>query len=167
MNWYIEVLRKYATFEGRARRTEYWMFVLFNMLITMALVFFEGMVGVATESDTSVLGSIYSLGVLLPSLAVGVRRLHDTDKSGWFMLLAFIPLVNFVLLFFFIQEGDRGFNQYGPDPKATTVAIGAAPSVPSGWHPDPTGRHQFRYWDAGQWTHHVSDNGVVSTDPVQ
>lgn len=166
MNWYIEVLKKYATFEGRARRTEYWMFALFNILIAMVLGFIEGMLGLAAETDSSVLGALYSLGILLPSLAVGVRRLHDTNKSGWWMLLALVPLANIALFFFFIEEGSSGVNQYGPDPKAGGVAIGAAPSVPAGWIQDPTGRHQLRYWDARQWTHHVSDNGAVSTDPL-
>ncbi|MHB8050853.1 MAG: DUF805 domain-containing protein [Coriobacteriia bacterium] len=166
MSWYIEVLKKYATFEGRARRTEYWMFVLFNMLIAMGLGFVEGMLGIAAETDASVLGSLYAVAVLLPSLAVGVRRLHDTNKSGWWMLLAFVPLANIALLVFFIEEGTAGFNQYGPDPKAVGVTVGSASSAPAAWHQDPTGRHQLRYWDARQWTQHVSDNGAVSTDPL-
>jgi uncharacterized membrane protein YhaH (DUF805 family) len=165
MEWYVAVLKKYATFDGRARRKEYWMFVLFNFLIAFLLAFVEGMLGIAPYTDTSVLGSLYSLFVLIPSVAVSVRRLHDTDRSGWWLLLAVVPLANIALLVFFIQEGTRGTNQYGPDPKTATGTLSAA-TAPAGWLPDPTGRHELRYWDATQWTHHVSDKGVPGVDSV-
>jgi len=181
MNWYAEVIKKYATFTGRARRQEYWMFVLVNVLISIVLGFIDGIMagvlnGVTGSSDIrlNVLGGLYSLFVLIPSIAVGVRRLHDTGKSGWWMLLGVIPLVNLVLLVFFITDGVAGPNEYGPDPKGrgayAPVAYGAAPAThggaPAGWLPDPTGRHQMRYWDAARWTDHVSDNGVTAVDPV-
>ena len=112
MNWYLEVLRKYAVFSGRARRKEYWMFFLFNLIITFVLGFIEGIVGIAPEIDQSVLVTIYQLAVLIPSIAVGVRRMHDTDHSGWWLL---VPIVNLV---FAVSEGTRGDNRFGSDPKA-------------------------------------------------
>ncbi|MRR35863.1 DUF805 domain-containing protein [bacterium] len=166
MKWYFEVLTKYATFTGRARRTEYWMFVLFNILIGMVLGFIEGSLGIAAETDTSVLGGLYSLAVFVPSLAVGVRRLHDTNRSGWWLLLSVVPLANIALLFFFIEAGTSGANQFGSDPKAEVSSPSPTLTAAAGWLPDPTGRHQLRYWDAVRWTHHVSDNGTAATDPV-
>ncbi|TAH26021.1 MAG: DUF805 domain-containing protein [Cytophagales bacterium] len=105
MNWYIEVLKKYSEFNGRARRQEYWMFTLVSTIITFVLMFLEYLISVPF------LNSIYSLGVLLPSIAVGVRRLHDINKSGWFLL---IPIYNIILL---ATSGDSGANSYGEDPK--------------------------------------------------
>lgn len=195
MEWYIGVLKKYAEFNGRARRTEYWMFVLINFGISIVLSIIEGTLGFATESNVTVLSGLYSLAVLVPSLAVGVRRLHDTDRSGWWLLLAIVPLANIVLLYFLILEGTRGPNQYGPDPKSAEPAFGApaipgyavppappappappmppmapmtaAPALPAaGWLPDPTERHELRYWDGSQWTEHVSGGGVTGTDPL-
>lgn len=113
MNWYLTVLKKYAEFSGRARRTEYWMFVLFNLIISLLLGFIEGLVG-----GPGVLGIIYALAVLVPSLAVTVRRLHDTDRSGWMLLLGLIPIAGpIVVLIFMVQEGKPGDNKYGPNPK--------------------------------------------------
>ncbi|MCR9100340.1 MAG: DUF805 domain-containing protein [bacterium] len=105
MQYYLKVLQNYAVFEGRARRKEYWMFVLFNMLVSFAVGFVDGLTGIGY------LGLIYSLGVLIPSIAVGVRRMHDVGKSGWFLL---IPIYNLILA---VTEGEVGANQYGPDPK--------------------------------------------------
>jgi uncharacterized membrane protein YhaH (DUF805 family) len=117
MNWYIEVLKKYVTFSGRARRTEYWMFLLFSVIASIVLSVVDGVIGTAP-----VLGALYSLGVLLPSLAVSVRRLHDTDRSGWWLLLGLIPLVGpIALLVFFCFEGTREENRFGADPKAVVV----------------------------------------------
>lgn len=112
MHWYTDVLKKYAQFSGRARRQEFWMFTLFNLIISIALMIIGGIVGF------SLLSTLYSLAVLLPSLAVGVRRLHDTNRSGWFMLLCLIPLINLVLIYFLALEGDKQDNAFGPDPKA-------------------------------------------------
>lgn len=113
MDWYLKVLRQYADFEGRARRTEYWMFALFNIIIAFVLGFVEGLVG-----GPGILGFLYGLAVLLPGIAVSVRRLHDTGKSGWLLLIAFIPLIGaIVLLVFMVMDSQPGDNQYGPNPK--------------------------------------------------
>ncbi|MBT1449654.1 DUF805 domain-containing protein [Glaciecola sp. XM2] len=112
MDWYIGVLKKYVEFNGRARRTEYWMFFLFNFIISILLGFIDGLLG------TGFLGLIYALAVFLPSLAVGVRRLHDTGRSGWWVLIGLIPLIGFiVLIYFFVLDSDTGDNEYGPSPK--------------------------------------------------
>lgn len=113
MEWYLAVLKNYAGFSGRARRKEYWMFLLFNMIIAVVLGFIEGLFG-----SPGILGSIYSLAVLVPSIAVSMRRLHDTGRSGWWMLIGFVPLIGaIVLLIFFVQDSMQGSNQYGPSPK--------------------------------------------------
>jgi uncharacterized membrane protein YhaH (DUF805 family) len=106
MQYFLTVLKKYAIFSGRARRAEYWYFTLFSSIISVAF----SIVGVITEAP--LLSSVYSLAVMLPSLAVGVRRLHDVGKSGWFLL---IPIYNLVLL---VTPGIIGNNEYGADPKA-------------------------------------------------
>src|SRR5690606_15114716 len=91
MDWYLKVIRNYVGFSGRARRKEYWMFVLINIVISIVLAMVDGMLGlkVGGEQGAGLLGLIYSLAILLPSIAVGVRRLHDTGRSGWWMLIAF------------------------------------------------------------------------------
>ena len=116
MRWYAMVLKKYAVFGGRARRKEYWMFVLFNTLIVVALGLVEGILRIAPESNSSVLAIIYQLAIVIPSLAVGVRSMHDTDHSGWWLLFPIVGLV------FAATEGQKGENRFGPDPKATPTA---------------------------------------------
>lgn len=114
MDWYLGVLKKYMVFEGRARRKEYWMFVLFHVLILMGLGLVDRML---SGEDGGFLTGLYALAVLLPSLGVSVRRLHDTDRSGWWLLISFVPVVGFlVLLFFTLQAGTPGANRFGPDP---------------------------------------------------
>jgi uncharacterized membrane protein YhaH (DUF805 family) len=113
MQWYLGVLRKYAVFSGRARRTEFWMFVLINFIITLALAAIEGLLGTG-----GVLGGLYGLGVLIPGIAVAVRRLHDTDRSGWWYLINLIPLIGWIIFIIFAaQDSQPGTNQYGPNPK--------------------------------------------------
>ncbi len=106
MNYYMAVLKNYAGFDGRARRSEYWYFFLINLVISAVLNTVGGAI------DFIYLGSIYSLAVLVPSIAVGVRRMHDVGKSGWFLL---IPIYNLILA---ATEGESGENEYGADPKA-------------------------------------------------
>ena len=114
MDWYLAALKNYAGFSGRARRKEYWMFALFNFIIIFALSFIEGMV-----VGSGILGMLYVLAILIPALAVTIRRLHDTNKSGWFILIGLIPFLGaIVLLVFYVQDSDAGDNQYGPNPKA-------------------------------------------------
>ena len=115
MDWYLNVLQNhYFDFEGRARRKEFWMFALVNFAISIVITI---VVGVVSDSLASIVSMLYSLAVLLPSIGLGVRRLHDTGRTGWLALLALIPLVNLVLIYFFVLEGDAGPNEYGPDPK--------------------------------------------------
>lgn len=175
MNWYVEVLKKYAVFNGRARRTEYWMFFLFNVIISAVLAIADRSMGY--KDGNGPLQGIYGLAVLLPGIGVAIRRMHDSDHSGWWILL---PVVN---LIFLLLPGTMGPNRFGADPKALAPAAVAYPAgyqvppaptpppvptaaVPAGWHPDPAGRHQYRYWDGVQWTASVSDNGVVGSDPL-
>lgn len=113
------VLNKYATFSGRARRKEYWMFTLFNIIISIALALVDDMMGLTIGGGTSgIIGSLYSLAVLIPGIAVSVRRLHDLGKSGWMLLIAFIPLVGAIwLIILFATDGQPGGNEYGANPK--------------------------------------------------
>ena len=119
MNWYLHVLKKYAVFKGRARRQEYWYFLLFNILISFALSMVDAMIGSPGAAEGGgLLGTVYSLAVLIPSIAVGVRRLHDIGKPGWWMLIGLIPLIGLlVLIYFFVQDSHPGSNEYGPNPK--------------------------------------------------
>lgn len=113
MQWYFKVLQNYVGFQGRARRKEYWMFVLFSAIVSIILTILDK----ALHLD-SVLAGLYSLAVLLPSLAVGARRLHDTGRSGWWLLLSLIPFVGgIILLVFMCLDSQEGDNQYGPNPK--------------------------------------------------
>ncbi len=117
MEWYVKVLKNYAVFQGRARRKEYWMFTLFSIIISIILTIIDGLIGL-----TNVLTSIYSLIVLLPSLAVCARRLHDTGRSGWWILLALIPVIGAIILLVFLCGDSQGENQYGPNPKAAEAS---------------------------------------------
>lgn len=114
MNWYLAVLKKYAVFNGRARRKEYWMFFLFNLVIGFILGFVEGL----AHEGFGILGAVYGLLVFLPGLGVAIRRLHDTGRSGWWLLLGLIPLLGMiVLLIFMLIDSDPAENRYGPNPK--------------------------------------------------
>jgi len=112
MNWFVAVLRKYAVFAGRARRKEYWMYTLIYVLIAVVLGFLDAMLGGA-----GLLGTLLAIALFLPSLAVTVRRLHDSGRSGWWVLIAFVPIVGvIVLLVFMCLAGTPGRNAYGEDP---------------------------------------------------
>ncbi len=113
MEWYLKVLKQYADFNGRARRKEFWMFVLFNAIVSVILTTIDAMLG-----TYGALSGIYGLAIFIPSLAVSVRRLHDIGKSGWMILVALIPVIGFIwLLVLYIMEGTPGENQYGANPK--------------------------------------------------
>jgi uncharacterized membrane protein YhaH (DUF805 family) len=120
MNWYIDVLKKYAVFNGRARRKEYWMFLLFNIVISIVLALIDTTLGLMVAGGSiGVLGLIYGLAVLLPGIGVAIRRLHDTNRSGWWLLIGFVPFIGvIVLLVFMVLPGTAGANDHGPDPKA-------------------------------------------------
>jgi uncharacterized membrane protein YhaH (DUF805 family) len=107
MNHFITVLKKYAVFSGRASRAEYWYFILFNTIIAFVLGLITGSTG---TSEAAFIPMIYNLALLVPSIAVGVRRMHDVNKSGWFLL---IPFYN---LYLAVTEGTHGPNDYGADP---------------------------------------------------
>ncbi|MEU0672792.1 DUF805 domain-containing protein [Streptomyces sp. NPDC006172] len=112
MHWYVDVLKKYAVFGGRARRQEYWMFTLFSLIISIVLAIVDAVIG------SNILGIIYTLAVLLPSVGVTIRRLHDTDRSGFWLFIVLVPLIGAIVLIVFLAgEGKRGPNEYGPDPK--------------------------------------------------
>ncbi|MCB0123296.1 MAG: DUF805 domain-containing protein [Caldilineaceae bacterium] len=123
MSWYLAVLQKYFDFSGRARRKEYWYFVLFNIIVSIILAVIDQAIGTGSiEGGVGLLGGLYSLAVLLPGLGVSVRRLHDTGRSGWWILINLIPLIgSIVFLVFTVSDGDPGPNQYGPSPKASPV----------------------------------------------
>jgi uncharacterized membrane protein YhaH (DUF805 family) len=123
MNWYLEVLRKYAVFEGRAQRKEYWFFVLFSILISIGLTIIDTTTGMFdAKAGMGLLSGIYSLAVLIPSIAVGVRRLHDTNRSGWWLLISFIPLIGTIVLIVFLATDSKPeANQYGPNPKLASA----------------------------------------------
>lgn len=112
MEWYLKVLKNFADFKGRARRQEYWMFVLFNVLISF------GLSAIDLALNINFLSLIYTLIVIVPSIAVAVRRLHDIGKSGINFLFVLIPIVGaIILLLWLIKEGEPGTNKWGANPK--------------------------------------------------
>ena len=126
MSWYLQALMKYAVFSGRSRRMEYWYFVLFNILVSIVLGVIDALLFGTLDSGMGVglLSGIYGLAILIPSLAVTVRRLHDIDRSGWWILIALVPLIGtIVLLVFALLEGTAGPNRYGPNPKEATARV--------------------------------------------
>jgi uncharacterized membrane protein YhaH (DUF805 family) len=136
MDWMLMPLRRYADFSGRSRRKEYWMFALFILIVYAVLgtLFVMGAnfasIGSGGDPEISVIGwiaislfGLVALGIFIPSLAVVVRRLHDQDKSGWFILIQFIPYIGgIIMLIFMCIEGTKGENRYGPDPKGENIA---------------------------------------------
>ena len=113
MDWFIDCITKnYVNFSGRARRKEYWMFNLFNIIVCFVVILLDSLL-----EFNYVLILIYVLAILLPSYAVTVRRLHDTGKSGWWLLLMFVPFGNIILLIFCLIDSTPGPNQYGENPK--------------------------------------------------
>ncbi|MGO9427002.1 MAG: DUF805 domain-containing protein [Steroidobacteraceae bacterium] len=119
MNWYLEVLKKYAVFHGRARRKEYWYFILLSSIISTVLTIVDSLSGTFNSaSEVGLLGGIYLLATLVPSLAVTVRRLHDTGRSGWWILLGLVPVVGVIMLIVFLAlDGSPQDNDYGTNPQ--------------------------------------------------
>jgi len=125
VSWYLEVLKKYAVFGGRARRKEYWYFTLFTVIVSILFSVIDAVIGTSNiYLGLGLLSGIYTLAVLIPSIAVSFRRLHDIGRSGWWILIALIPLIGvIVLLIFAIQDSQPGENQYGPNPKSMAPRV--------------------------------------------
>jgi uncharacterized membrane protein YhaH (DUF805 family) len=123
MNWYLKVLRQYSDFNGRARRTEYWMYVLFNFIFFIVAAIIDNIAGTTIAGlPYGLFYFLYALAVIIPGLAVSVRRLHDVGKSGWMILIALIPIIGAIWLFvLMVTEGNQNDNQYGQNPKAVTI----------------------------------------------
>ncbi|MBA2344162.1 MAG: DUF805 domain-containing protein [Rubrobacter sp.] len=119
MDWYIDAFRNYAVFDGRSRRAAYWYFVLFNIIVAVVLAFIDMLLGTfSSSSNIGLLSGIYSLAVIIPTLAVAIRRLHDTDRSGWWILISLIPLIgSIVLLVFYVMDSTPGQIQVRPKPE--------------------------------------------------
>jgi uncharacterized membrane protein YhaH (DUF805 family) len=126
------VFRKYAVFSGRARRSEYWYWVLFNAIVTVLLLCVDAAVGAAAFGSPLTFGlfsSLYGLAAIIPGTAVSIRRLHDGGHSGWALFWAFLPLLGaIVLLVLFCQDSQPGENRYGPNPKLPATA--STPDAP-------------------------------------
>jgi uncharacterized membrane protein YhaH (DUF805 family) len=117
-------LRQYVGFTGRARRSEYWWFALFGLIVSIVADLIDAMLGTMSDSNVGVFGAIVGLALLLPSIAVAIRRLHDTSRTGWWILIGLIPIVGWIILIVFYVQDSHPDNKYGPSPKA-----GVAPSV--------------------------------------
>ena len=123
MKWYLKVLKQYAKFSGRARRKEYWMFILFNIIFGIIAMILDKILGLSIFSvgpgyAYGIIYCLYSLAVLIPGLAVLVRRLHDVGKSGWIIFISLIPIVGAIwLLVLLVTDSKSAENQYGPNPK--------------------------------------------------
>jgi uncharacterized membrane protein YhaH (DUF805 family) len=119
MYWYLKVLKQYADFSGRARRKEYWMFLLFNLIFALVALIFDNVLGISSEdSINGPIYSIYTIAMLIPGLAVGIRRLHDVGKSGYTFLIILIPIIGAIwLLALYCNDSQQGTNKWGQDPK--------------------------------------------------
>ena len=123
MNWYLKVLKNYAVFSGRARRKEYWMFALFQLIFALAAMAVDNIIGTTFKIGEQGIPygyvyMIYTLALFIPALAVAVRRLHDVGKSGWFLLICLIPIIGVIwLLVLLVTDSKPGDNEYGPNPK--------------------------------------------------
>lgn len=142
MQWFTDVIKKYAVFSGRARRKEFWMFVLFATIISIILSIIDRALGLTygAADSNGVLGTIYSLAILLPYIGVAIRRMHDTGRSGWWLLINLVPCIGTIIFIVFAaQEGNVGDNAHGPDPKAAErFGPGGEPGYP-GYPPAPQG----------------------------
>lgn len=119
MSWFLKALGSYATFSGRARRREFWFFVLFNIILSVVALVIDQALG---SGQAGIFSLIVFLGLIIPGWTVAVRRLHDTGRSGWWILIGIIPLIGaIVLLVFYLLDSQPGSNQYGPSPKALTA----------------------------------------------
>ena len=124
MKWYLKVLNNYATFSGRARRSEFWFFALFNMMFAILAMVIDNILGTTLDMGYGVtlpygyIYSIYAIAVVIPGLAVAVRRLHDVGKSGWMYFVILIPIIGAIwLLVLFFTDSQAGSNKWGQNPK--------------------------------------------------
>ena len=123
MHWYTDVIKKYAVFSGRATRPEFWWFALCNAIVFAVIYIVVGII--AGRGTGQAVGDLYLLAVFLPSLGVAIRRLHDTDRTGWWYLLVLIPIIGgIVLLVFMVLASDPGPNKYGPNPQNPDAGVG-------------------------------------------
>jgi len=123
-------LQKYVTFSGRARRSEFWFFLLFNVIVGAVASVIDTILGTRGSYGTGLIQNLASLALLLPNLAVGVRRLHDTGRSGWWILIGLVPIVGWIILIVFYVQDSQGDNQYGPSPKQYGGAYPEPPVAP-------------------------------------
>lgn len=131
MNWYFKALNNYANFSGRARRTEFWMFFLFNFIFGIIAGLLDRALGLSNAFGYGTISILYSLAMFIPGLAVTVRRLHDVGKSGWMLLIILIPIIGWIWLFVLdVTDSNPGENQYGKNPKDEPV-YGNSPTAPS------------------------------------
>jgi uncharacterized membrane protein YhaH (DUF805 family) len=123
IHWYLKVLKEYANFNGRARRKEYWMFTLFNIIFGGIAMILDSVFGIAIEGvGYGPLYGVYVLVLFIPGLAVAVRRLHDIGKSGWMILIALIPVIGAIwILVLMVTDSNPGENLYGANPKEVTL----------------------------------------------
>ena len=120
LNWMLMPFSKYATFAGRSQRSEYWYFALFVILFIFFIAIVEIVFGIEQKEDElTLLQSVFIFAIIVPSLSVGARRLHDVGKSGWWQLINIVPIVGpFILLYFLVQDSQPTENEYGPCPKS-------------------------------------------------
>ena len=119
MQWYIQALKNSFNFSGRARRSEYWFFALFNFLIAVGLTIFDLVIGSFSEGGFGLISGLYTLLMVIPNLSLTFRRLHDTGRSAWWILFGIIPLIGAITLFVFMcLDSEAADNQYGSNPKA-------------------------------------------------
>ena len=123
MNWYLKALKQYADFKGRARRKEYWMFILFNIIFAFLAALIDNIVGTASpELGYGLFYIVYGLAVFIPGLAVTVRRLHDVGKSGWMYFIILIPIIGIIwFIILMIKDSEPGSNKWGENPKRNIV----------------------------------------------
>ncbi len=122
MSWWLSAMKKYVDFSGRARRKEYWMFILFNLIFAFVTIVLDGLLGINDSQGIGVFYSLFSLVILLPTLSVTVRRLHDVGKSGWWIFISVIPFIGGLwLLILTLTDGQPGANRFGENPKLVLV----------------------------------------------
>jgi len=117
MNYFIYCLKNYFNFSGRATRSEFWYFTLFCLLFGMLIMLIEYMLGIGNVKETGILSLIFDLALVFPSLAVSTRRLHDTNRSGWWNLIILVPIIGIIVLIVFYSQDSKEDNQYGVNPK--------------------------------------------------